>query len=46
MKASTKKEIEEAIKELNNLGGKKDTKIAEVVDKLEKAIEDEEKSKE
>jgi hypothetical protein len=45
MKESTKKKIHEAIDDLNEIGGLKEPKIKEVVDKLKNVLKEEEKSK-
>ncbi len=45
MKESTKQKIQEAINDIKELGGLKDPKMKEVVDKLKKVLKEEVNSK-
>lgn len=45
MKESTKQKIQEAVNDIKELGGLKDQKMKEVINKLKKVLKEEEKSK-
>lgn len=45
MKQSTKDKIQEAVDDLKSNGGLKDPNVKKVIDKLKKALKDEDKSK-
>jgi len=45
MKQSTKDKIQESIDDLKTYGGLEDPNVKKVIDKLKKALKDEEKSK-